>query len=121
MPDMLLRFLKLATLLLLSTLAITACGSGNAAPTATPTKTPIAAQAASAPTATPTLAPVVLASPTPAATDTPVPQPGDISPFTGLKADNPDLLKQMPIFICVNNDAVGRSAHWGSELGRPRL
>ena len=40
-------------------------------------------------------------------------QPGNIAPFTGLPVDDPARLQRRPIFICVNNDPVGRSAHWG--------
>jgi hypothetical protein len=54
-----------------------------------------------------------LATATPAATATPTPPPGNIAPFTGLPVDNPDRLKQAPIFVCVNNDDAGRAAHWG--------
>ena len=42
-----------------------------------------------------------------------VPDPGNIAPFTGLAVDDPDRLHRRPIFVCVNNDPVGRSAHWG--------
>lgn len=98
---------------LLAALTLTACGGGGAAPTATPTKTPMAAAEPAAP-ATPTPAPVVqLATPTPIPPDTPTPQPGNIAPYTGLPVDDPARLKQAPIFICVNNDPAGRSAHWG--------
>ena len=105
--------------LLLVTVQLVACSGPAAAPTATPTKTPITAPAATdtpapAPTDTP-----VLATNTPEpveATATPTPQPGNIAPFTGLPADNPDNLHRRPIMICVNNDPVGRSAHYGLGL-----
>ncbi len=102
--------LLLAMLFLLS-----ACGPTAPAPTPTPTKTPATTeqreasaadqQATEAPTATPE---PPTATPVP-----PTPLPGNISPFTGLPVDNPARLAQRPIFICVNNDPVGRSAHYG--------
>lgn len=98
--------------LLFSTL-LSACGGAAPEPTATPTKTPMAA--AAAPTATATAAPK-LATPTPVPVDTPTPQPSNVAPFTGLPVDDPAKLKRMPIFICVNNDSVGRSAHYGLSL-----
>lgn len=96
---------------------LTACSATGPEPTATPTKTPIPQdiQAAAAPTATPEPSPVV-DTPTPALpepTPEPTPRPENIAPYTGLPADNPALLRQRPVFICVNNDAVGRSAHYG--------
>lgn len=102
----------LLTALILVALFTGACGAGSSAPTPTPTKTPIAAAAAptDAPTATPE--PVVLQIPTPTP-EQPTPKPGNISPFTGLPVDDPERLKQLPIFVCVNNDAAGRAAHWG--------
>ncbi len=64
--------------------------------------------------ATPTLPPPT-ATPVPVAEDPPTatPRPDNISPYTGLEAEDPVWLTQRPIFICVNNDAVGRSAHHG--------
>lgn len=96
---------------------LSACGGSAAAPTATPTKTPVEVQVAvEQPTATPV-------PPTPTATvaalvptDTPTPLPGNIAPFTGLPADNPDNVKRRPVFVCINNDDVGRSAHYGLGL-----
>lgn len=86
---------------------LVACGAPAAAPTPTPTKTPRSAVEAQ-PTQTP-----VPATPTPEqATATPTPQ-GDIAPFTGLPAENPAWLKRRPLFVCINNDAVGRSVHYG--------
>lgn len=99
------------SLVVLSSVLLTACGSSQAAPTATPTKTPMAATATTAPP-TPAKA-VQLATPTPIPTSAPTPPPGNIAPFTGLPVDDPTKLKQLPIFVCVNNDPVGRSAHWG--------
>lgn len=99
--------------------AIAACGGPAAAPTATPTKTPLeAAPPTPEPTATPVpptpTEEVVAAALVP--TDTPTPLPGNIAPFTGLPADNPDNLKRRPVFVCINNDSVGRSAHYGLGL-----
>jgi hypothetical protein len=100
-------------LFVLFALYLAACGQAGPEPTPTPTKTPVA-QAAQAPTPTP-------APPTPTAeillpTATPTALPGNIAPYTGLPAENPDLLKRRPVFICINNDAVGRSAHYGLGL-----
>jgi hypothetical protein len=50
------------------------------------------------------------------ATDTPTPLPGNIAPYSGLPADHPENLKRRPVFICINNDPVGRSAHYGLGL-----
>ena len=106
---------SIVTALVLSSLFLTACSSG-AAPTPTPTKTTVPAGAQPTPPPPTATAPppvVALATPTPVAVDTPTPQPGNIAPFTGIAVDDPARLKQAPIFICVNNDPVGRSAHWG--------
>lgn len=89
-------------------LLLAGCTSTRApASTATPTKTPVVVGAQ--PTATP--AP-------PTATNTPepptaTPTPANIAPYTGLPVDDVAILKRHPIFICVNNDAVGRSQHYG--------
>ena len=105
--------LSLALLLGAAVLLLAACGSPRPEPTPTPTKTPAAAAqpAAAAPTDTP--APVLeLPTATPAP-PTPTPQPGNISPFTGLPVADPAVLTRAPIFVCVNNDAAGRAAHYG--------
>lgn len=99
---------------------LTACSSMAAAPTATPTKTPVEVQEVVEPTATPD-PPTPTATPTEVAvalvpTDTPTPLPGNIAPFSGLPADDPENLKRRPVFICINNDSVGRSAHYGLGL-----
>ena len=102
-------------------LVLTACGRPAPEPTATPTKTPDT-QAVAAPTDTPvppTVAPIVVptATPEPAPllvpTDTPTALPGNIAPFTGLPSSNPAWLRRRPVFICINNDPVGRAAHYG--------
>ena len=105
------------TVLVLAGLLLSACGAG-AAPTATPTKTPLPAdtQPTPPPPPTATLAPVTLATATPIVENTPTPQPSNVAPFTGLPVDDPARLKQAPVFICVNNDGMGRSAHWGLSL-----
>lgn len=48
--------------------------------------------------------------------DTPTPMPDDVSPYTGLVAANPENLRQRPLFICINNDATARTAHYGLSL-----
>lgn len=111
------RYLQLFAL----TLLVAACGPTGAPPTATPTKTP--ATAAGEP------AVVVQAdtsTPVPVATDTPLPAPiepatatpppANVSPYTGEVVADPALLRQRPIFICINNDPAGRSAHFGLDL-----
>lgn len=102
----------LLTLLVLILLLAGGCGAGNPQPTSTPTKTPMAAAAAptEAPTATPEPVAIVIPTPTP---ELPTPRPENISPFTGLPVSDPARLKQLPIFVCINNDAAGRAAHWG--------
>ncbi|MDE0428251.1 MAG: DUF3048 domain-containing protein [Caldilineaceae bacterium] len=75
---------------------------GGPAETPTPTKTP-AAQAA-APTETPT-------PPPPPPTATPV--PANLAPYTGLPLVDPSLQHETPVFVCLNNDTVSRSSHFG--------
>ncbi|HXF62240.1 MAG TPA: DUF3048 domain-containing protein [Caldilineaceae bacterium] len=106
------RFVLLACVALLAA----ACGQAGPEPTATPTKTPNSAPAEAAQAPTPTPLPP---TPTPEVivpTATPTPLPENIAPYTGLPVENPDDLKHRPIFICINNDAVGRSAHYGLGL-----
>lgn len=111
--------------MLILLLWLTGCTAAPA-PTATPTKTPASADAAAAATATPPAevnaadaAPATATpeppTPPPAVEPTAVPtaQPGNIAPFTGLPVQNQELLRRRPILICVNNDTVGRSAHYG--------
>ncbi|MEX1019552.1 MAG: DUF3048 domain-containing protein [Litorilinea sp.] len=101
-------------LVLLGTTAILlGCTAAASNPTPTPTKTPMAA-AEAPPTATPI--PVVLeptSTPIPDVPPTPTPRPENIGPYTGLPSQFPELLTRRPVMICVNNDAVGRSAHYG--------
>jgi hypothetical protein len=109
---MLRRLTQTLSLLALTSLLLSACGGAAPAPTATPTKTPMAAAAAptKAPTDTPT--PVALDTPTPIP-PTATATPSNLARFTGLPVDDPAKLTRPPVFICVNNDPVGRSAHWG--------
>ena len=104
--------------LLIALFFVTACGRAGAEPTPTPTKTPMGADAAAAaPTDTPV--PVVIeptATPVQIDVPTPTPQPSNVAPYTGLPVSDPALLTQRPVFICVNNDAVGRGAHHGLGL-----
>jgi hypothetical protein len=68
--------------------------------------------AAAAPTEapnTPTPVPPTATPEPPTAT----PTPSNVGRFTGLPVDDPAKLTRPPVFICVNNDPVGRSAHWG--------
>lgn len=96
-------------------LGLAGCTQAGPEPTATPTKTPAAA--AAAPTATP-----IPPTPTPTPellepTATPTLQPvGNLAPYSGLPAEDPETLKRRPIFVCINNDPVGRSAHYGLGL-----
>lgn len=100
-------------LILLVLCSVIGCTTAAPLPTATPTKTAIAAAAAPTDTPAPTETPFPTVTPTVGPTETPTPLPGDIAPFTGLPAENPENLTQRPIMICVNNDPVGRSAHFG--------
>jgi hypothetical protein len=98
----------------LGALLVAACGAGGAQPTPTPTKTPIPQQEAP-PTDTP--APTATFTPMPPPEPpTATPAPANIAPYTGLAVSDPSVLKRHPIFICVNNDAVGRSQHYGLSL-----
>jgi hypothetical protein len=96
--------------LALGALLLGACGTSAAPATATPTKTPAAAAAATEAPNTPTPVPLDTATPVP---PTPTPTPSNVGRFTGLPVDDPAKLTRPPVFICVNNDPVGRSAHWG--------
>lgn len=98
----------------LGSLLLAACGSGGTPPTPTPTKTPLPPPAA-APTDTP--APTATFTPEPPLEPpTATPAPDNIAPYTGLVVSDPAILKRHPIFICINNDAVGRSQHYGLSL-----
>lgn len=107
--------LSLMSFLLVAALLLAGCGEAAPTATATPTKTPL-------PAGEPVLstpAPVAQASDTPVPTDTPAPPPtptpipANVAPYTGREGADASLFQQRPIFICVNNDAVGRSAHYG--------
>ncbi len=110
---MLRAFLRQICPVLLLSVLLAGCGAA-AEPTPTPTKTPLPP---STPTATPQPIPPtdtpVPPTATPAAPAKPTPLPENIAPFTGLAVEDPKHLHEKPIFICVNNDPVGRSAHWG--------
>ncbi len=110
---MLRRLTQTLSLLALGSLLLSACGGAAPAPTATPTKTPMAGAAAAAPTMAPAATPTPLALDTPTPLPTATPTPGNVGRFTGLPVDDPAKLTRAPVFICVNNDPVGRSAHWG--------
>jgi hypothetical protein len=89
-------------------LLVAGCTATRApASTPTPTKTPVVVAAAVTPTPAP---PTETPTPEP---PTATPTPSNLAPFTGLPVDDPAILKQHPIFVCVNNDATGRSQHYG--------
>lgn len=90
---------------------LTACGGSRTAPTPTPTKTPIpnTPQAQALPTPTP----VPTNTPAPVMLPTPTTRPENIAPYTGLPVDDIEPLRRRPIFICINNDPVGRTVHYG--------
>ncbi len=90
-------------------LLVSACGSARPSPTPTPTKTPVLSAIGAAAQSTPVAPPTATNTPEPTET----PTPSNVAPFTGLPVDDPAILKQHPIFICVNNDAAGRAEHRG--------
>jgi len=100
-------------------LTLAACGGPAAAPTPTPTKTPLVV-AAVEPSPTPVPPTPVPPTPAPAValvpTHTPTPQPGNIAPYSGLPAQDVAALQRRPVMVCINNDPVGRSAHYGLGL-----
>jgi hypothetical protein len=104
------------TVLLLGVWLLSACGTAAAAPTPTPTKTPIPEQVAVVETPTNTPIPATATAIPEPPTATPTLPPSNLAPFSGLPVDDPAILKRHPIFICVNNDAVGRSQHYGLSL-----
>ena len=59
------------------------------------------------PPSTPTPTPI----PPPPPTATPI--PANLAPYTGLPLADPSLQSVTPIFVCLNNDAVSRSSHFG--------
>ena len=71
------------------------------AETPTPTKTQAVQQPP--PTGTPI--------PPPPATATPI--PANLAPYTGLPLADPSLQYATPILVCLNNDVVSRSSHYG--------
>lgn len=95
-------------------LTLVACGSAGPEPTPTPTKTPVEANTQAQPQPTATTAPPATATPVAVVLPTPTsPSAGNISPYTGLPVDDSERLHKRPLLICVNNDPVGRSAHYG--------
>lgn len=105
-------------LLLWIALLLAGCSSVDPTATATPTKTPLPAgepviETAAQATDTPVPPTAIPDPPTPTAL------PTNVAPFTGKEVADPTPLQQRPIFICVNNDAIGRSAHYG--LGKADL
>ena len=115
--------LPLSSLLLLlwSVLLLAGCGSADPTATATPTKTPlpagepVIATGVSGAQATDTPVPPT-AIPDP---PTPTPLPANVAPYTGKEVADATFLQKRPVFICVNNDAVSRSVHYG--LGKADL
>jgi len=107
-------------LLLWITLLLVGCAPADPTATATPTKTPL-----------PAGEPVIATAAATQATDTPVPPtaipepptatplPANIAPYTGKEVADISLLQNRPVLICINNDGVGRSAHYG--LGKADL
>ncbi|RIK40183.1 MAG: hypothetical protein DCC55_15810 [Chloroflexi bacterium] len=90
---------------------LAACGGSRTAPTPTPTKTPT--QNTPQALALPTPTPVPTDTPAPIDLPTPTARPENSAPYTGLPVDDIEPLRRRPIFICINNDPVGRSAHHG--------
>lgn len=109
--------LWIAFVILVAVTALTACGREGPEPTPTPTKTPIPVVQEQGPTHTPTVAPVqvvgVTSTPLLLPTATPQPMPEGVAPYTGLPAQDKENLNRRPVFICINNDSAGRSAHYG--------
>lgn len=106
---MLLHRTQCALLAVVAALLLAGCGVTRApASTPTPTKTPRVE--AAAPTSTP-VPPTATAAPEPTAAATPT--PSNLAPFTGLPVSDPAILTRHPIFVCINNDAAGRSQHYG--------
>jgi hypothetical protein len=104
-------------LLLASVLLLAGCGAEAPAATATPTKTPLPAGEPIIATPVP-VAQAAIDTPIPPTAETPptaTPQPANIAPFTGKVVADPAVLRKRPILICVNNDAIGRSAHYGLD------
>ncbi len=109
-------------LLLGSLLLLAGCGPEAPAATATPTKTPLPAGEPIIATPVPVVQAIDTPIPpttTPEVPPTATPLPANIAPFTGKEVVDTAPLHSRPIFICINNDAIGRSAHYG--LGKADL
>lgn len=117
-------------LLLIALFAFSGCLPSAPEPTPTPTKTPVEGQSSQGAAGEPvveasdTTPTPEIASPTPQVeTPTPIPPTPEPAPtpteaaatmaYTGETPSNPEALDRRPIFVCVNNDAIGRSAHFG--------
>lgn len=74
---------------------------------AVPTETPTKVEETQTPTPAATATPVV------AAQIGPESYPEGVNPLTGLKVENPDLLKRRPVIIKVSNHQIDYQPHWG--------
>lgn len=100
---------------------LSACRGTGPEPTSTPTKTPSRAEqtALQTPTVQPLLQEASTNTPVPVviqATPAPTQRPENVAPYTGLTVTDTANIQRRPIFICINNDAAGRSAHFGLGL-----
>ena len=107
--------LRASGLALLILVAISGCAGGDGAETPTPTKT---AEASAVEPAADTATPPPANAGADSSTDTEsvataTPAPGSVAHYTGLPLADPSLLQETPIFVCLNNDIVSRSAHYG--------
>jgi hypothetical protein len=94
-----------------SLLLLAGCGGSGPAPTPTPTKTPVQANTQAQVLPSPT--PVPTNTPAPVELPTPTTRPENIAPYTGLPVDDIEPLRRRPIFVCINNDPVSRTVHYG--------
>ena len=118
--SLLLHGLWLCVLTVSALLLLAGCGLN--VPTPTPTKTPVEQTDTLAsstdtpmpppPTNTP-MPPPPTNTPIPPQTANTVPIPVNSAPYTGLAVEDVSLLAKSPIFICINNDSVSRTTHYG--------
>ena len=97
-------------------LSLSACAGDAGAPTPTPTKTSEAAgveQAAETATPPPTVSTEGTNAGSESVQATATPKPGRVARYTGLSLDDPTLLQETPILVCLNNDVDSRAAHYG--------